>query len=81
MDIICEHFLVSQTEFQEECFWSDFSESTYRVRLLPAEAQSWKEFWLVEKKSDYDPRIFKNLRNAFLSIDLEFPHALSLALA
>lgn len=46
-----------------------------------AEAQSWKEFGLVEKKSNYDQRIFKNLGNAFLSIDLEFLHALSLALA
>lgn len=54
------------------------------VCLLPfivAEAQNWEDFGLVEKKSDYDPRIFKHLGNAFLSIDLEFLHALSSASA
>ena len=75
---------VSCIEFQEECFCSDFSEPTFGACLLPfavAEAQSWKEFALVEKKSDYNKRLFKNLGNVFLSIDLEFLHALSLALA
>lgn len=75
---------LNHTEFQEECFWSDFSESTFGVCLLPfilAEAQSWKEFGLVEKKSDYDQRLFKNLGKAVLSIDLEFLHDLSLAWA
>lgn len=46
-----------------------------------AKAQSWEEFGLAEKKSADDQRIFQNLGNAFLSIDLEFLHALSLALA
>lgn len=75
---------VSHIEFQEECFCSDFSEPTFGVCLLPfaiVEARSWKEFALVEKKSDYNQRLFKNLGNVFLSIDLEFLHALSLALA
>lgn len=49
--------------------------------FILAEAQSWEEFGLVEQKSDYGQRVFKNLGNAFLSIDLEFLHALSLASA
>lgn len=49
--------------------------------FILAEAQSWKEFGLVEKKSDYDQRLFKNLGKAVLSIDLEFLHVLSLARA
>lgn len=83
MDITCGHFPLNHTEFQEEGFWSDFSESTFGVCLLPfilAEAQSWEEFGLVEKKSDYGQRIFKTLGNAFLSIDLEFLHALELGI-
>lgn len=62
MDIICAHFSLNHTEFQEECFWSDFSESTFGVCIMPftlAKAQSWEEFGLFEKKSDYDQRLSK----------------------
>lgn len=84
MDMPGRHSPLSHTEFQEERFPSDFSESTSGLCLLPlmlAEAQSWKKSGLVAKKSDYDQRLFKDLGNTFLSIGLEFLQAWSLASA